>query len=91
MHTYPNMSEKELLNDLLNQEKQIMSSTAAFLQEASCENLRRMLTDQFNMTSQDQYQLFDHMRQKGYYTVTDADSKAVEKAKATFKSMQSEI
>lgn len=91
MHTYPNMSEKDLLTDLLNQEKQIMSSTAVYIQEASCENLRRMLTDQFTTTSQDEYQLFDQMRQKGYYPVTDADSAKVRQVKDAFRSMQSEL
>lgn len=91
MHTQPNMSEKDLLNDLLNQEKQLMSSTATFIQESSCENLRRMLTDQFEQTSKDQFTIFDHMRQKGYYPTNDADTKKVQQAKATFKNMQKEL
>ena len=91
MNTQPNMSEKDLLSDLLNQEKQIMSSTATFLQEASCENLRRMLTDQFEQTSRDQFTIFDHMRQKGYYPTSDADSQKVEQAKSNFKNMQNEF
>jgi len=91
MHTQPNMSEKDLLNDLLNQEKQIMSSTSTFIQESSCENLRRMLTDQFEQTSHDQYTIFDHMRQKGYYPTDDAQTQKVEQAKQAFRNMQSEL
>ncbi|MGI5850121.1 MAG: spore coat protein, partial [Christensenellales bacterium] len=67
MQNQPGMSEQDLLNDLLNQEKQIMSSYATYIQEASCPNLRKILINQFNQASQDQYQVFDQMRQKGYY------------------------
>ncbi len=85
----PNMTEQDLLNDLLNQEKQLMSSYATFIQEASCENLRQVLTNQFNQTSQDQYQVFDQMRQKGYYQTKDADARDVQKAKDNFRNIQS--
>ena len=91
MHTQPNMTEQELLNDLLNQEKQLMSSYATFIQEASCENLRKVLTNQFNQTSQDQYQVFDSMRQKGYYQAKDAQAQDVQQAKDTFRGMQSQL
>lgn len=91
MHTQPNMTEQDLLNDLLNQEKQIMSSYATFIQEASCENLRKVLTNQFNQTSMDQYQVFDQMRQKGYYQTKDADAQEVQQAKDNFRNIQSEI
>ena len=87
-HQQPNMSEQDLLNDLLNQEKQLMSSYTTYIQEASCENLRKILTNQFNQTSQDQYQVFDQMRQKGYYQTKDASDQEVQQAKDNFKNMQ---
>lgn len=91
MHTQPNMSEQDLLNDLLNQEKQLMSNYSTFISEASCENLRKVLTNQFNQTCQDQYQVFDQMRQKGYYQTKDAQAQEVQQVKDTYKNMQSEI
>ncbi len=90
-HTQPNMTEQELLNDLLNQEKQIMSSYATYIQEASCENLRKVLTNNFNQTSQDQYQVFDQMRQKGYYQPKDAPAQEVQQAKDNLRNMQSQM
>lgn len=91
MHTQPNMSEQDLLNDLLNQEKQLMSNYSTFISEASCENLRKVLTNQFNQTCQDQYQVFDQMRQKGYYQTKDAQAQEVQQVKDTYTNMQSEI
>lgn len=91
MHQQPNLSEQELLNDLLNQEKQLMSSYASYIQEASCQNLRKILTNQFNQTSQDQFQVFDQMRQKGYYQTKDASDQEVQQAKQNFKTMQGQL
>ena len=91
MHTQPNMSEQDLLNDLLNQEKQLMSTYSTYISEASCENLRKILVNQFNQTTQDQYQVFDQMRQKGYYQVKDANAQEVQQAKDNFRNMQSEL
>ena len=87
MHTQPNLTEQELLNDLLNQEKQLMSSYATFIQEASCENLRKVLTNQFNQTTQDQYQVFDQLRQKGYYQTKDANDQEVQQAKDNWRTI----
>jgi len=91
MQPQPNMTEQDLLNDLLNQEKQLMSSYATFIQEASCENLRKILSNQFNQVSQDQYQVFDQMRQKGYYQAKDAQAQEVQQVKDTFRGVQSEL
>ena len=85
------MTEKDLLNDLLNQEKQMMASCALSIQEASCPNLRKLLTNQFNQICQDQYRVFDQMRQKGYYVPKDADDKDVQKAKNNMKNMAREL
>ncbi len=84
----PDMTEQDLLTDLLNQEKQMISSYAMYIQEASCPSLRKVLMSQFGQTCQDEYQVFDQMRQKGYYTPKDASDKDVQTAKSTLKNMQ---
>ena len=89
MHQQANLSEEDLLNDLLNQEKQLMASYTTFISEASCENLRGILTNHFNQTCKDQYQVFDNMRQKGYYQPKDAQSKEVELTKQKFEQIKS--
>ena len=86
-----NMTEKELLTDLLNQEKQMMSLYAAGIQDASCMSLRKILGNQFSQTSQDQYELLDKMREKGYYQTQDAASQHVQQVKNTYKNMQTQL
>ncbi len=90
-HQQPNLTEQDLLTDLLNQEKQLMSLYATGIQEASCRNLRKLLTTQFTQTSQDQYEIFDQMREKGYYQTKDASTQEVQQVKNTFKNVQSEL
>lgn len=91
MSRQSNMTEKELLSDLLNQEKQMMSLYATGIQEASCRNLRKLMAGQFNQTSQDQYELFDRIRDKGYYQSKDATSQEVQQVKNTYKHVQNEL
>lgn len=82
------MTEKDLLTDLLNQEKQMISSYAQYIQEASCPSLRKVLMGQMNQTCQDEYQVFDQLRQKGYYVPKDAADKDVQLAKNNLKSLR---
>lgn len=91
MHHHPNLSEQDLLNDLLNQEKQMVTSYAAYLTESSCHNLRKLLSSQLSQTSHDQYQVFEQMRDKGYYQAKDASDQEVQQIKSSFKAMQDEI
>ena len=91
MNQQPNFSEQELLNDLLNQEKQMVTSYATFLTEASCHNLRKVLSGNLSQTSHDQFQIFEQLRDKGYYQGSDASDQEVLKVKSTYKTMQDEF
>lgn len=90
-NNHPNLSEKELLNDLLNQEKHIVSSYTMAITESSCPNMRNVLSTQFNQTTQDQFKVFDHMRQRGYYPTKDAADADVQQAKQKFQTMESQL
>ncbi len=87
----PSLSEKDLLNDLLNQEKQLISTYSTYITEASCTNLRRVLQSQFTQTAEDQYEVFDHMRKKGYYQTKDAPDNEVQQTKQKFEQMKTEL
>lgn len=91
MNQHPNLSEQDLLNDLLNQEKQMVTSYATYITEASCHNLRKLLSSQLSQTSHDQYQVFEQMRDKGYYQGKDASDQEVQQVKNNFKAMQDEL
>jgi spore coat protein F len=91
MHTTPNMTEQELLNDLLEQEKQLVKNYATFITETSCPNMRQILIDQFNKTCQSQYDVFDQMKQKGFYQVKDAPDQEVALTKQQMTQMKSQL
>ncbi len=91
MNAQANLSEKDLLNDLLNQEKMMISSYATFVTEASCPNLRQVLTTQLNETATNQYQIFDQMRQRGYYATKDAPTADVTQAKEKMSQMKNNL
>ena len=74
------MNEKEILNDMLNQEKQIVSLYSVALTEASTPDLRQVFTQNLNTTSGDQYNVFVQMRDKGYYPIKPVNPQEVQEA-----------
>ena len=82
------LSERELLADLMNQEKLLLGACTATLQESSCPQLRKLLINQFNQASKDQYELLDQMHQKGYYPDREAAGADVRQAMANLKNLQ---
>lgn len=91
MPNQSSLTEKELLDDLLNQEKHFMNSYSIYISEGACPNLRQLMTSQFNQICNDQYQIFDCMRQKGFYQIKDAQDADVQQAKQKFAQMQSQM
>lgn len=85
------MSDEDIMNDLLSQEKQMISSYSTLLCEASCPNLRSVLTDNLTSSAQDQYQVFDQMSQRGWYPTKNANQPDVMAAKQKFAQMKSQL
>ncbi len=83
------MSEKELLTDLLNQQKQMAGNYAVSITESSSPQMRQMLTKQHDMICQDQYQVFSQMSQRGYYVTKSAPAQDVKTAKSNLSKLQS--
>lgn len=81
------LSEKDILNDLLIQEKHMSSAYSTYVTEASCPNLRSLLTQNLTDIFNEQYQVFDTMRQKGMYQTKDAQTQDVQQAKQQFQQM----
>lgn len=82
------LSEKEILEDMLTQEKAMLSSYSTLIAEASCEKLRSVLTNNFNQTVSDQYQVFNQMKTRGYYTTKDAPDADVQTAKQSANTLK---
>jgi len=88
MNQNANMTEKELLTDLLNTEKQLIKEYASNTTESACPNLRQVLIDNMIECSQDQYQIFEQMRQRNMYKVKDAPDQEVAAAKQNLQTLK---
>ena len=85
------MSEKDLMQDLLATEKQVISAYSTGITESSCENLRSTLIDNFKNNQTIQYKLFDAMKQKGWYPTKDAPDNEVQQLKNDAMQMMNEL
>jgi spore coat protein CotF len=86
-----NLTEKDLMHDLLATEKQVISGYSVGITETSCPNLRNTLVDNFRSAQDTQYKVFDAMRQKGWYQIKDAQEQDVQKAKDDANTMMNEL
>lgn len=91
MHTTPNLTEKELMQDALTSEKQVISAYSTGITETSCQNLRNVLVDNFIKTQDVQYKVFDAMRQKGWYPTKDAPDADVQEIKNQSNQLSQEL
>ena len=83
-----NLTEQEIMNDALSSEKQIISAYGTFLAESTCENLRSEMAKIINDKQQIQFEIFDTMKQKGWYNVKNANLNDVQTATQKFQTMQ---
>lgn len=85
------MNEKELMNDLLASEKQVISAYSTGITESSCQNLRNVLVTNFKGVQDVQFKVFDTMRQKGWYNTKDAQDNEVTQLKNQATTMMNEL
>ena len=85
------LSEQDMMNDLLTMEKAIISAYNTGITEASCQNLRQTLTNNLVENQQLQYTIFDTMKKKGWYQTKDAQDQDVNNAKNKFTSMKNQL
>lgn len=85
------LGEKEILNDILNTEKEILKVYSTAVTESSCTNMRQLLLRNITQVSDDQYNVFNTMVNKGYYQKKDAQDQDVQQAKQKFQQLQSQL
>jgi spore coat protein F len=85
------MCEKDLMQDLLATEKQVISAYSTGITESSCQNLRNTLIDNFKNDQNIQYKIFDAMKLKGWYPTKDAPDDEVQKLKDEATQMMNEL
>lgn len=87
----PNLSDKDILHDLLATEKQVCSAYTVGITESSCQNLRNTLVNNLKSAQDIQYKIFDTMRQKGWYQIQDAPDNEVQQLKDRSNQMMNEL
>lgn len=85
------MSEKDVMQDLLALEKQVISAYSVGITESSCQNLRNTLVDNFKNNENIQYKIFEAMSQKGWYPTKDAPDNEVQQLKNEATQMMNEL
>jgi len=85
------LNDQDRLNDLLSQEKTLIGGYATNLCEASCQNLRGVLQQNMQATAQDQYQVFDQMRQRNWYPIEQVPPDKVQTAKQQMGQMKQQF
>lgn len=91
MNHHKSFSEKELMHDLLASEKQVCTAYNVGITESSCSNLRGHLTSCLNDCQEIEYQVFEAMRQRGWYQIKKAPSPEVESAKTKFNQEKNQL
>ena len=79
-----NLSEKDAVSDLLIQEKEMVKVYGTYLPEGSTSQLRNILKKNMEVISQQQYEVFNAMKSKGYYDVKDAEEKQIDETKKKY-------
>ena len=84
-------TDKEIMDDALHSEKQMISAYGTFLAEATCPNLRSELTKIINDKQQIQFQIYDAMVQKGWYPTKKAKLNDVQTVAQKFDAMKQQL
>ena len=91
MNNQANLTEQELLNDLLNEEKHLMSLYSIAISETACPELCSLLNSQYQQISNDRYCVFDAMSKKGFYPIKQAQQAEVDQAKQKMCQTQKQL
>lgn len=83
-----NMTEKEILTDLLNEEKSLIKEYAGNVVESRQPSLRELLISCMSECSADQYTVFDQMRSRNMYPTKQAPTQEVQTAKQDMQTLK---
>lgn len=90
-HNTANLSERELLNDALATEKQLLHVYSTYIAESTCPNMRNELNRIMTETQQTQFELYKAMEQKGWYSTQNAQLQEVQQTLQKFQQVKSEL
>lgn len=84
-------TDQDRMEDLLAQEKYLIDGYATFIPEASCPELRNVLSDNLNGCFNDQYTVYDKMSNLGWYPTKNAPQAEIDEAKQKFSQLGQQL
>lgn len=91
MNNNQQLTEQEVMKDLLLSEKHGTSTYTSGITESSCANLRQVLSKCEQNIFRSQEDIFNAMSQRGWYPTKKADDTDVQNAKNKFSKMQNDL
>ncbi len=85
------LSEKDALQDLLDQEKLLMNYYAMALTEGSCKPFRKEILKNYTAHAETQFQVFEQMLARGYYEVQPAAKMMIDQNAEKFEKVKKQI
>lgn len=85
------LSEQDMLNDMLSCEKFIASSYTTMITEGSSQPLRQVLDQNMTQCLNDQFTVFQHMNQLGFYPLKGVQPQDIQTAKQRCQQMRQQM
>lgn len=85
------LNEKDTLQDLLTQEKEIIKLYGTFISEGSTNEIRKLMQENLLATAADQFKIFEDMKKRKYYNAKAAKSEDITEAKKMFAKIETEL
>jgi spore coat protein CotF len=85
-----NLQERDLMNDVLSSQKFITDTYNTFTNECATPNVRDGFMSLLNEEHQIQAEVFDMMKQRGWYQTPAADQQKVNQAKQQYASQKAQ-
>ena len=86
-----NMTERELLTDLLHTEKDMAKTFAGSITESASRELREILTRHMSECAEDQFCVFNEMQKRNLYPTKPAQQQEIQSAKQNMQNLQDEV
>ena len=90
MNNTQNLTERELLTDLLHTEKDMAKTYAGSVTESASPQLRKLLIRNMTECAEDQLCVFEEMNKRNMYPTKQAQQQEVQTAKQNMQQLQSE-
>lgn len=85
------LNEKDALQDMLESEKQLMTIYTTAIFEGSTKTMRKNFSSNLLGVAENQYNLFQQMSSRGYYTPQPANKTLIDDANSTYKKQKNSL